>query len=53
MCILLLNYIGKKCQGSQWKAFLCFELKGGRKEGDYYHKIALNQVKMKIFTYDV
>ena len=54
MCVLAIGetlplyYIGKKCQGSQWEAFLCFE-----SQGDYYHKTALNWVKMKVFAYGV
>ena len=41
----------KKMLGFPMKSVLCFELNGGwKRKGDKYHKTALNQVKMKVFT---
>ena len=60
MCIFtiqetfVLSSICQKYQGTQIKAFLCFELKGGwKREGDCDHKTASNRVKMVIFAYGV
>ena len=36
-----------KTQGSERKTILCAELKGVKDGGEYYHKTALNVVKIK------
>jgi hypothetical protein len=36
-----------KTQGSERKTILCAELKGVKDGGEYYHKTALNLVKIK------
>ena len=43
---IVFSSICQKCQGTQIKAFLCFELKGGwKREGDCDHKTASIRVK--------